>query len=174
MASVLIILKNGTANGTEETLQWRHNGRDGVSNHQPHDFLLSRSFRAQIKESIKAPRHWPLWGKFTGERRKCFHVLTSSWIGLVTPTPPCIQGHIYTCTTDQYYSFGDRKISPKHTNCLIMTQIAFISPFKRNRLAFNSSPPSGAHLRQWIGSLLVEIMACRLFGAKPLSQPMLG
>ena len=25
-------------------LQWRHNGRDGVSNHQPHDCLLLRLF----------------------------------------------------------------------------------------------------------------------------------
>ena len=23
---------------------------------------------AQIKENIKAPRHWPLWGEFTGDR----------------------------------------------------------------------------------------------------------
>ena len=35
----------------------------------------------------------------------------------------------------------------------------------------NSSPPSAAYLRQWIGSALVQIMACRLFGAKPLSKP---
>ena len=27
---------------------------------------------------------------------------------------------------------------------------------------------------QWIGSALVQIMACHLFGAKPLSKPMLG
>ena len=27
------------------TLQWRHNGRDGVSNHRPHDCLLNRLFR---------------------------------------------------------------------------------------------------------------------------------
>ena len=26
------------------TLQWRHNGRDGVSNHQHHDCLLNRLF----------------------------------------------------------------------------------------------------------------------------------
>ena len=39
---------------------------------------------------------------------------------------------------------------------------------------FNSSPPSAAYMRQWIGSALVQIMACRLFGAKPLSKPMLG
>ena len=35
-------------------LQWRHNGRDGVSNHQPHDRLLNHLFKAQIKENIKA------------------------------------------------------------------------------------------------------------------------
>ena len=25
--------------------------------------------QAQIKENIKAPRYWPLWGEFTGNRR---------------------------------------------------------------------------------------------------------
>ena len=37
----------------------------------------------------------------------------------------------------------------------------------------NSSPPSDADMRQWIGSPLVQIMTCRLFGATPLSKPML-
>ena len=49
-------------------LQWRHNERDGVSNHQHRHCLLNRLFKAQIKENIKAPRHWPLWGEFTGRR----------------------------------------------------------------------------------------------------------
>ena len=41
------------------------------------------------KKNIKAPRHWPLCGKFTGDRwisrtngqlrGKCFHLMTSSW-----------------------------------------------------------------------------------------------
>ena len=35
---------------------------------------------------------------------------------------------------------------------------------------FNSSPPSAAYMRQWIRSALVQIMVCRLFGAKPLSN----
>ena len=44
--------------------------------------------RAQIKVNIKAPRHWPLCGEFTGDRwiprtngqlrGKCFHLMTSS------------------------------------------------------------------------------------------------
>ena len=43
-----------------------------------------------------------------------------------------------------------------------------------HRSYFNSSTPRAAYMRQWIGSALVQIMACRLFGAKPLSKPMLG
>ena len=50
------------------TLQWRQNEHDGVSNHQPRDCLLNRLFKAQIKENIKVPRHWPLQGEFTGDR----------------------------------------------------------------------------------------------------------
>ena len=47
-------------------IKWRHNGRDSVSNHQPHDCLLNCFFfKAQIKDNIKALRHWPLWGEFT-------------------------------------------------------------------------------------------------------------
>ena len=38
---------------------------------------------------------------------------------------------------------------------------------------YTSSPPSTAYMRQWIESALVQIMACRLFGAKLLSKPML-
>ena len=49
-------------------LQWRHNGRGGVSNHQPHDSLLNRLFTHRSKTSKlrvtglcawNSPR-WPL------------------------------------------------------------------------------------------------------------------
>ena len=35
------------------------------------------------------------------------------------------------------------------------------------------SPPSAAYMRWWIRSALVKVMACHLFGAKPLPEPML-
>ena len=38
----------------------------------------------------------------------------------------------------------------------------------------NSSPPSAAYMRQWTESSLVQVMACRLFGTKPLPEPMLA
>ena len=47
-----------------DSLRWRHNGRDGVSNHRHLDGLLNRLF----KRYTKAPRRWPLWGEFTGDR----------------------------------------------------------------------------------------------------------
>ena len=37
------------------TLQWRHNGLDGVSNHQPHHCLLSRLFGRGPKKTSKLP-----------------------------------------------------------------------------------------------------------------------
>ena len=56
----------------------------------PASRLFTQPFiRAQNKESIKAPRHWPLCGEFTWDRwitrtngqlrGKCFHLMTSSW-----------------------------------------------------------------------------------------------
>ena len=35
------------------SLQWRHNGHDGVSNHQPHDCLINLLFRCRSKKKSK-------------------------------------------------------------------------------------------------------------------------
>ena len=47
-------------------LRWRHNDHGGVSNHQPRCCLLNCLFRCRWMKNIKAPRHWPLCGEFTG------------------------------------------------------------------------------------------------------------
>ena len=39
--------------GHVHSLQWRHNGRDSVSNHQPHDCLLNRLFWRRSKKTSK-------------------------------------------------------------------------------------------------------------------------
>ena len=38
---------------------------------------------------------------------------------------------------------------------------------------YYSSPPIATYMRQWTGSALVQVMACCLFGTKPLPEPML-
>ena len=37
--------------GISQSLQWRHNGHDSVSSHQPHDCLLNRLFRRRSKKT---------------------------------------------------------------------------------------------------------------------------
>ena len=37
----------------KRSLEWRHNGIDSVSNHQPHDCLLNRLFRRRSKQTSK-------------------------------------------------------------------------------------------------------------------------
>ena len=39
--------------GADKALLWRYNGRDGVSNHQPHECLLNRPFRCRSKKTSK-------------------------------------------------------------------------------------------------------------------------
>ena len=56
------------------SLQWRHNGRDGVSNHQPQDCLLNRLFRHSSKETskLRVTGLWegnsPVTGEFPAQR----------------------------------------------------------------------------------------------------------
>ena len=63
------------------TLRWRHNGGDGVSNHQPHHCLLKRLFRRRSKKTSKlrvtglcagnspgpvnSPHKWPVTWKMS-------------------------------------------------------------------------------------------------------------
>ena len=69
------------------TLRWHQDGHDGVSNHQPHNCLLKRLFMAQIKENIKASRHWPLSGEFTFTWHCCQCIL--HWYRYSLPIQCC-------------------------------------------------------------------------------------
>ena len=78
-------------------LQWRHNGCDSVSNHQPHDCLLNRLFRRRSKKTSKLRvtgfvRGIHRWIRRTNGqlRGKCFHLMTSSWHNLMRHHMPCI------------------------------------------------------------------------------------
>ena len=71
-----------------DALQWRHNGRDSVSNNQPHDCLLNHLFRRRSKKTSKlrvtavCAGNSPGTGEFPHKgqwRGKCFHLMTSSW-----------------------------------------------------------------------------------------------
>ena len=56
------------------TLHWRHDERDGVSNHRPHDCLLNRLFRRRSKKTSKlrvtglCAGNSPVTGEFPAQR----------------------------------------------------------------------------------------------------------
>ena len=56
---------------------------------------------------------------------------------------------------------------------LCQVLMIWITAHKPQWSLINSSPPSAAFMHQWSGLALVQVMACRLIGAKPLSEPML-
>ena len=81
----------------------------------PASRLFTQPFiQAQIKENIKAPRHWTLWGEFTGDRWIYFQLMTSSWMIVgrqpifhkvvldhaVAALPICVDGHAHMMVAD--------------------------------------------------------------------------
>ena len=57
----------------QQSLQWRHNGRDSVSNHPPHDCLLNHLFKRRSKKTSKlrvtglCAGNSPVTGEFTAQ-----------------------------------------------------------------------------------------------------------
>ena len=87
----------------QSLLQWRHNERDGVSNHQAHDCLLNRLFKAQIKETsnsvslvlVRGIHWWPVNSLHKGSiTRKMFLfddvIMTMCKNGITRPTKMCL------------------------------------------------------------------------------------
>ena len=66
--SPVVVTKSSAVGNThpycarDETLQWRHNGRDGVSNHQPLTIVYWTVY------SGADPRHWQVTGEFPAQR----------------------------------------------------------------------------------------------------------
>ena len=88
-------------------LQWRHNGRDGVSNHQHHHCLLNHLFRRWSKKTSKfrvagLRREIDLTGyrwipRTNGQSRgKWFHSMTSSWLLVWCCTSHVIHNFLYS------------------------------------------------------------------------------
>ena len=75
-------------------------------------------------------------------------------------------GLVYWCTV----SLGLNELL-----CLYHKEISkglMYQTFRTSVITVISSPPSAAYMPGWIGLALVQIMACCLDGAKPLSEPM--
>ena len=97
-------------------LQWRHNERDGVSNHQSLDCLLKRLFRRRSKKTSElrvtglcegnSPVNSPHKGPVTW---KCFHLMTSSWDAESPTLCQQVGGHLASNTTMEYCTWFEEK-----------------------------------------------------------------
>ena len=81
-----------------KTLQWRHNERDGVSNHQRLDCLLNRLFRPRSKKTsklrslafVRGIHRWPMGSPHKGPvTRKMFPFYDVIMGGHFVPTSMC-------------------------------------------------------------------------------------
>ena len=75
------------------------------------------------------------------------------------------------------YSLKRRRFytPPLLTNCQRGSGLCHVFLFAMYiRITNDVLTPSGVYMHQWIGAALIQIIACRLFHAKPLSKPMLG
>ena len=164
-------------------LQWHHDECDGISNHQPHDCLLNRLFRHRSNKTSKfhitglCAGNSPVTGEFPAQRANnvenvsiwwCHHsTALIGWFGSKSSAFETIQ-NIEGC-------FVTLEISAKMIISWAHKQFATQAHTEWNFKGYiNPSSPSAAYMLQRIGSTLVQIMAWHLFGAKPLSEPMLS
>ena len=67
------------------TLQWRHDERDGVSNHRPYDCFLNRLFRLRSKQTSKlrvnglCEGNSPVTGEFPAQRASSAENVSIWW-----------------------------------------------------------------------------------------------
>ena len=92
------------------TLQWRHNGRDSVSNHQPYDCLFNGLFKRRSKKTSKlrvtglCAGNSPETGEFSAQMASnaenvsiwwCHHELQSQLLTLCYPVTSATLAAIY-------------------------------------------------------------------------------
>ena len=79
---------------TQFSLQWRHNERDGVSSHQPHDCLINDLFRHRWKRASKlhvtglCEGNSPVTGKFPAQRASNAENVVIWWRHHIIPSFP--------------------------------------------------------------------------------------
>ena len=67
------------------TLKWRHNDRHGISNHQPHDYLLNRLSRRWWKKTSKihvtglCEGNSPVTGEFPAQKASNAEIVSIWW-----------------------------------------------------------------------------------------------
>ena len=149
------------------SLQWRHNGHDSVSNHQPHDCLLNRLFVRRSKKTSKlrvtglcvgihrapvnSPHKWPVSRKmfpFDDVIMYCAGYFVLCWAGIIHNWLPNYRDCQYaTCVRSSVHQQEDLEQYHGFQCCILVTiwQCSFLSYDFNNGTAtnmcvFNATP----------------------------------
>ena len=112
-----------------QTLRWRNNGHDSVSNHQPHDCLLNRLFRRRSKKISKlrvtglCAGNSPDTGEFPAQMASNAESVSIWWHHHV------LENHLFINITTFYLSFLERSIRS-------FSKIAWALPIKHFNAIF--------------------------------------
>ena len=120
--------------------------------------LFTQPFiRAQIKENIKAPCHWPLCGEFVGDRwisrtngqwrGKCFHLMTSSC--QISNKQEIVA--IVRSTWELHRQWCNTEINCDHDDVIKWKHFPRYWPSVRE---IHRSPMNCLHKGQWRGALM--------------------
>ena len=91
------------------SVQWRHNGREGISNHQPHDCLSDRLFRCRSKKTSKlcvtglCAGNSPVTGEFPAQMTSKAESVSIWWRHHVFRYLAC---HIFVCGLEISWLFA--------------------------------------------------------------------
>ena len=136
----------------QNALLWRHNGHDGVSNHQSHECSLNRPSRRRSKKTSKlritglcawnSPETGEFPAQMASNAEKGFHLMTSSWYAFTSGLSFCIHitGLVQDCGISHVLAL---KIPQPCTKSLICVSVWCIDPND-----FNSLRPSDAYMHQ--------------------------
>ena len=95
------IVSNKFSRTRATSLQWRHNGRDSVLNHRPHDCLLNRLFRRRSKKTSKlrvtdlCAANSPGTGEFPAQKASNRKMFPFADVIMLTPRPLAHHHHYY-------------------------------------------------------------------------------
>ena len=158
------------------SLQWRHNGLAGISNHQPHDCLPNRLFTRRSKKTSKLSvtglcvgiHRWPVSSLHKGPvTQKCFHLMTSSCV--MKPMNDMINGSNQQIVIQLFNTLRPRQNGRHFADdifkCIFLNENVWI-PIKISMKFVPKGPINNI-------PALVQIMAWRRPGDKPLSEPMM-
>ena len=108
------------------SLEWRHNGYDGVSNHQPHDCSLNGSFRRRSKKTSKlrvtglCVGNSPGTGEFLAQMASYAENVSIWWRHHPSPITCCLASRPQRDRASQIRHFPDVP-QPRKRGWLIMT-----------------------------------------------------